>query len=239
MKILLTNDDGYNSQGILALHAALIKEHEVFIVAPSRERSACSHSITLVQPVQFKEIDKNHIACSGTPADCVLYSLLGGISFKPDCIISGINRGPNLGTDILYSGTAAAARQGALASIPSIAISSSHLREPFNFNREAQYIASTLPTLLDLIEKRTFININFPSDFNDDSRLVNSFPSIRHYSDSLNLTKAADGSSYLFLDGLPIASRAQKGSDWSEIQEGNISFSIVKIDPESIEKKKL
>ena len=237
MKILLTNDDGYQSPGILALKKALSLKHEVFIVAPSQERSGCSHSLTLVNPVRYKTIEQNHYSCSGTPVDCVLYSLLGSIDFKPDCVVSGINRGPNLGTDILYSGTVAAARQAALAGIPSFSLSSYRLKSPFNFDEEAIYFASKIEDFIPKIVNRTFININFPNQINNNSKLIHCSPARRYYSDELQTIEAVDGSKYYFLAGNPIGNKAEKGSDWDEVLNGNIAYSTVYIDPFSITDK--
>lgn len=233
MKILLTNDDGYDSPGILALFDALSIEHEVVIAAPDRERSGCSHSITLISPVQFKQRSDKVFSCSGTPADCVLYSHLGAVDFKPDLILSGINRGPNLGTDLLYSGTAAAARQGALSHIPSIAFSCARHSAPWQFQAEAQLIALKLDWLVGLWRPRTIINVNFPMEMNSDNEWVEAFPGERHYNDQLQITTAADGSRYFFLAGQPMGERAQAGSDWEAVLQGKIAWSRVKVDPVS------
>ena len=115
MKILLTNDDGYFTDGINALYKALSKKHEVFMVAPDREQSASSHSLTLNHPLRLQKIDKHRFSTDGTPTDCVMLAVhLLFKHEKPDMIISGINHGGNMGDDVTYSGIVAAAIEGSI-----------------------------------------------------------------------------------------------------------------------------
>jgi len=124
VKILLTNDDGYNALGINVLRERLMDDgHEVFVMAPAANQSGKSHSINIFGKMKVKELDENFYACAGSPADCVMTAILGKIFERPDMVLSGINRGPNLGLDILYSGTCGAARQSVLMGIPSAALS--------------------------------------------------------------------------------------------------------------------
>ena len=123
MRLLLTNDDGINADGLRILAERLSLDHEVWIVAPESERSACSMSISIRKAVRAKRLSGREFSVDGTPVDCVLTGLLTLIGRDVDAVISGVNRGPNLGTDILYSGTVAAARQGALMGKPSFAVS--------------------------------------------------------------------------------------------------------------------
>jgi 5'-nucleotidase len=124
MKILLSNDDGVRAEGIHALAHELRRDHDCVIVAPERERSTTGHSLTLHKPVRLHKLDKKVYSVSGGPADCVLVALNEIYhGKKPDLVISGINRGANLGQDVFYSGTASAAREGANQDIPSVAVS--------------------------------------------------------------------------------------------------------------------
>ena len=125
MIILLTNDDGYQAEGISVLETVLAEAgHEVWVCAPSDQRSAQSHAMTLKGKIRFIRFDARHYHCSGTPADCILYGLNGGaLPVAPDVVVSGINHGYNASTDILYSGTVGAASEAALRGIPAIAIS--------------------------------------------------------------------------------------------------------------------
>ena len=114
-RILITNDDGYYSDGIAALYKELSRKHDVFMVAPDREQSASSHSLTLKRPLRVYKIDRRRFAIDGTPTDCVMLAI--HLIFKkrrPDMIVSGINHGSNMGDDVTYSGTVAAAIEGAI-----------------------------------------------------------------------------------------------------------------------------
>ena len=125
-RILITNDDGYQSPGLLALKEALSSLGHVMIVAPASEKSACGHGMTLTRPLRFIKLDDDFYKLDdGTPTDCIYLSLhaLYEEGFKPDLIVSGINIGSNMGEDVSYSGTASAAMEGVLHDIPSIAIS--------------------------------------------------------------------------------------------------------------------
>ena len=126
MRILLTNDDGIHAQGLWALHAALAPGHEVTVVAPDRERTGVGHAITLHQPLRAASLAVNGAegyAVNGTPADCVKLAVLEILGGRPDLVVSGLNPGANVGVNINYSGTVAAAREAALGGIPAIAAS--------------------------------------------------------------------------------------------------------------------
>ncbi|AKA70722.1 5'/3'-nucleotidase SurE [Clostridium scatologenes] len=151
MKLLLTNDDGVNAKGIYTLAKKLEKNHEIIIVAPSVERSACSHSITMREPLIVKEVKLNGIkskaySVSGTPADCVKVAVNKIINGKVDMVLSGINNGVNAGIDVLYSGTVSAAIEAAIYKIPSMAVSSEIQDGNDNYEVAAEYAS-------DLIEK--------------------------------------------------------------------------------------
>ena len=122
MRILLTNDDGLEAEGLQCIYEVLAKKAECFVVAPDQGRSCCSHAVTTHIPLDVVSRRKNQWTVSGTPADCVRVGLLW-LDLKPDWVVSGINHGGNLGVDILYSGTAAGAREASLMGVPSVAIS--------------------------------------------------------------------------------------------------------------------
>src|SRR6266581_7057559 len=121
--ILLTNDDGIHSAGLDALESALSGLAAIIIVAPDREMSACSQSLTLNQPLRFHQISANRYAVQGTPADCVILASIKILEKKPDLVISGVNRGLNVGDDVSYSGTVAGAFEAALQGLLGIAVS--------------------------------------------------------------------------------------------------------------------
>ena len=166
MHILLTNDDGYNATGIQTLYRTLRSQnkHDISIVAPEGQRSATGHSITLFQPLFLTEYkldgQQKGYAISGTPSDCVKLAIQGGLVSKPDLIISGINQGPNLGTDIFYSGTVSAAMEGVLLGVPALAVSLASY-EYMNFEPAAIYLAEHLDFIVQHIEEG-LMNINIP-----------------------------------------------------------------------------
>jgi len=166
MIILLTNDDGYQSEGITVLEAVLAEAgHEVWVCAPSDQRSAQSHAMTLKGKIKFIRYDARHYHCSGTPADCILYGLNGdAIPITPDVIISGINHGYNASTDILYSGTVGAASEAALRGIPAIAISAraEKYTEQYPFVEAAAFLAEHLEEFLPFCTREVLLNINVP-----------------------------------------------------------------------------
>ena len=166
MRILLTNDDGYQSKGITVLEEALVQAgHEVWVCAPSQERSASSHAMTLRGDITITEYAPMHYHCSGTPADCMLYARKGKIfSSDPDLVISGINHGYNISTDILYSGTVGAAREAVLTGMKAIALScTSDENGRFAFEKAAQFIVDHLNDLYPLCSSECILNINVPS----------------------------------------------------------------------------
>lgn len=177
MKILISNDDGVMAEGIKALTTELSKEHDVYVVAPDRERSAAGHSLTLHTPIRVEELESKFGAkriwiTSGTPGDCVKIGInaILGKDEKPDLIISGINHGPNLGSDILYSGTVSCAMEGAMMGYPSIAISlASMSSEPELFQNVAKFMSKFLHKIKDFnFPPKTILNINVPGIMQED-----------------------------------------------------------------------
>ena len=171
--ILLTNDDGYDSQGLLALAEALKPLAKVTVVAPTIEKSACGHSLTLTRPLSFVEVEKDFYKLDdGTPTDCVFLSLtkLFDDENKPDLVISGINVGANMGEDITYSGTASAAMEAVLQGIPAIAISQVYnsggeTLKTFGYNLAKESIATLVKKIFDgnfPLPERKFLNVNIP-----------------------------------------------------------------------------
>lgn len=166
MHILLTNDDGYHAPGIQTLYRTLRShtKHNISIVAPEGQRSATGHSITLLQPLFVTKYDLDGdmkgYAVSGTPSDCVKIAIQGCLISKPDLLISGINQGSNLGTDVFYSGTVSAAMEGVFLGIPSFAVSLASY-EHENFEPSAIYLTKHLDYLIEK-HQEGLLNINFP-----------------------------------------------------------------------------
>ena len=160
MKLLLTNDDGIDAPGIQTLASVLRREHEVWIVAPLRNKSGASSSLNMWKNLYLEQRSDKDFALDGTPVDCVLSALTGGyLPSRPDAVISGINRGYNLGTDAIYSGTCGAARQASLTGIPGIALSvdknpfsasGSAADSEYNYASLAEFALKNLKNLLVL-----------------------------------------------------------------------------------------
>ncbi len=167
MKILLTNDDGYNAPGILALYHTLRPLHEVVLIAPDREKSAVSHGITLNEPLSINAVDLARggkgYAVTGTPADCIKLGLFALLPVPPDLVISGINPGSNTGININYSGTVGAAREAALNGLPAMAVSMLKRKNPPDFPGMACFIARIVDRVRNEgLARGTFLNINAP-----------------------------------------------------------------------------
>lgn len=231
MKVLVTNDDGVESPGLRALVDRLSDEHEVWVVAPESERSGTSHSISLHGAVRIRELDERLFSCGGTPADCVLFAFLGAIPVRPDVVVSGINLGPNLGTDIIYSGTVAAARQAALMGHPAIAISVDAMLPPFHFAGPSAFVARNLDTIVERWSDDHFLNVNFPNLERESFGVVITHPSRRIYRDRAVSFTAPNRDVYYFLEGSQVESAADEGSDWSVVSRGRVSVSPVFLHP--------
>jgi 5'-nucleotidase len=174
-QILVTNDDGVHSEGIKVLANALRHVGDVTIVAPMQEASAIGHALTLRRPLRIEPIGPKTFGIDGTPTDCVNLAISHIIKAKPDLIVSGINKGWNLGDDVTYSGTVSGALEGALLGIPGIAISTQnfHRRNEFEFEPSAKAAATVAEVVLERgIPKFTFLNINVPHGPNKGFRIT-------------------------------------------------------------------
>jgi 5'-nucleotidase len=160
--ILVTNDDGVHAPGIAALRAALESVGEVWVVAPDREVSACSQSLTIKHPLRAEKVTERIWAVDGTPADCVNLGVVKLLPRRPDLVCSGINRGANLGEDVFYSGTVGGAREGTFFGIPSLAFSLA-ARAELDFAPAAAFAARLAPLVLERgLPQRTLLNVNVP-----------------------------------------------------------------------------
>ncbi len=172
MKILISNDDGISAIGIKTLIKELSKIHDIYVIAPDRERSAAGHSLTLHTPIRVEELEpyfgaKRVFVTSGTPGDCVKIGINAVLAKEeqPDIVISGINHGPNLGIDILYSGTVSCAMEGAMLGKPSIAVSLAGMSmDEIYFQSTAKFILSFLKRIEKIsFPEKTILNINTPA----------------------------------------------------------------------------
>src|SRR5687768_7748381 len=163
MRILVTNDDGVHAEGIRALADVLQPLGDITVVAPIQEASAIGHALTLRRPLRIETIGPNIFAIDGTPTDCVNIAITHILKEKPDLILSGINKGWNLGDDVTYSGTVSGALEGALLLIPSIAISTERRRDEAEFGPSAEAAAVVTEAVLERgMPKFTLLNINVP-----------------------------------------------------------------------------
>jgi 5'-nucleotidase len=232
MRILLTNDDGVQAAGLAALYRELSTEHEVWIFAPDGERSGVSNALTLRHPGKVLKLDQRTYSCSGTPADCVILARLGALPFEPEIVVSGINRGPNLGTDIIYSGTCGAARQAVLNGLPGIAVSCAAYKDPLYYHGAAHFIRKHVAELAALCDGSVFINVNAPNT--DSENLVGEWtiPCLRTYRDRLSSFEGPDGYSYCFLAEGHIDTRDGQGTDHGAVEAGRVSVSAVLVHPQ-------
>lgn len=240
MNLLLTNDDGFDSKGIQILADKLSAEHNVFIIAPDRNRSAVSNCIKMYESQELVKKGPGRWTCSGFPADCVINgvrsSLLG---VKIDAVLSGINQGSNLGSDIIYSGTCAAARQAALYKIPGIALSLDPVdwkivrTDRMKFDALADFAAKNIENFVNVLKPydgKYFLNINAVSA--DSYRGVKTGRSLckRQYEDSIRLI---DKGSCMQTDFIPGQGETlcEEDGDFSVVRSGYISVSTVYAEP--------
>ena len=163
MHFLISNDDGITARGIQVLSRRMSELGKVTIVAPDQDRSGASNSLTLDSPVRIREIDERMFRVTGTPTDCVHIALTGLLDRDPDMVVSGINAGANLGDDVIYSGTVAAAMEGRFLGFPAIAVSLVFNDKPRNFETAAEVIALLVQRLRqDPLPADTILNINVP-----------------------------------------------------------------------------
>lgn len=233
MRILLTNDDGFFAPGMTTLYNVLASEnqHEIYIVAPEGQRSATGRSITIYKPLFITNHDLQGddlgFAVAGTPTDCVKLALQGGVlPIKPDLIISGINDGPNLGSDVFYSGTVAAAMEGVLLGIPSIAVSLASY-DYRNYEPGAQFIKRFLDEHNNtdlLFSKDSLLNINFPEGEESSwkgMRVTKLGKSL--YDNNYENRKAPFGKEYFWITGTLLFDD-EKDTDLEAIGNGYVSI---------------
>jgi 5'-nucleotidase len=207
MRILLTNDDGIYADGLYHLATGLIDCHEVYVVAPDRERSATGHAITLHTPlrvdkIKFYDTKVNAWSINGTPSDCVKIALDCLLEGYPDIVLSGINRGANLGTDIIYSGTVSAAIEASIYEVPAIALSVAEYQNP-NYVTSVHVIKELLKKIDDIkLPKQTLLNVNIPSiEKNDIVGIKITKLGIRKWKNTFDVRKDPRGRTYYWMGG--------------------------------------
>ena len=229
--ILVSNDDGIHSEGIKTLAKALKRVGEVFIVAPDRERSAASHSLTLHKPLRVEKIGPNAYAINGTPTDCINLAVNGILKKRPDLVVSGINKGGNLGDDVTYSGTVSAAMEGTLLGIPSFAISLVSIsRENFDFKNAARFAARLARFILkNRLPKDTLLNINVP-DVDEIKGYRITKQGKRLYGDAIVEKVDPRGKKYYWIGGDILKWEGGEDTDFKAITSNFISITPVHLD---------
>jgi len=232
---VISNDDGIWAPGLLALSRAIAGiAEEVWVCAPDRERSAISHALTMGSPLRAQEVAVPGLrarawSVSGTPADCVKLALEELLPERPDIVLAGINCGPNLGTDVIYSGTVAAAAEGAFAGIPSIAVSTGSY-EPSDYEPAARVAAQLAPMVASRgLPEGVALNVNVPDGFAS-GRVVITNLGIQTYSNIFERRVDPRGRTYYWLCGDPDSLQLGDGLDTDAIRNGAVSITPLKFD---------
>src|SRR5262245_16872017 len=231
MIILLSNDDGIQSEGLTALEESIGQVGEVYTVAPDRAQSSMSHALTLHRPLRVLELGARRLAVDGTPVDCVKLALTGLLPVRPDLVISGINKGPNLGDDIIYSGTVSAAIEGALLGIPAIAVSLVTFKD-FDFRAAAEFSAALVRRIAENgIPPKTLLNVNVPLAAKTDLKgwRVTRMGK-RYYSENIVERVDPRGAKYYWIGGDDLGFANDDGTDCQAVQDGYISVTPLQVD---------
>jgi len=226
-RILVTNDDGYFSEGIAALAAALEAVGEVFVVAPASEQSATAHSLTLTRPLRVRRIDERRYSVDGTPTDCVTLALTKVLPERPDIVVSGINHGSNLGDDVTYSGTVAGALEASIFKLPGIAVSL-NAREG-DFTHAASFAADlTRRVLNEGLPEGTILNVNVPVGEIRGARYTHQGVKIAR----VHIVEGMDprGRGYYWIGEQEVSWKQDAGSDYEAVAEGLVSITPLRTD---------
>ena len=231
MKILVSNDDGYQSPGLLALAEALLALGEVEVVAPERDRSGASNSLTLDVPLRATRMGNGVTRVDGTPTDCVHLALTGLLESEPDLVISGINLGPNLGDDILYSGTVAAATEGRFLGLPAIAISvDSH--QPAHLDTAARVAVLLVQRLqAEPLDSNLILNVNVPDlPYGDLKGFAATRLGNRHKAEPVVMSRDPRGRTIYWVGPAGSEQDAGPGTDFHAVRSGYVSITPLHVD---------
>ena len=231
MKILVSNDDGYLATGINVLTAALEQVADVVVVAPDRNRSAASNSLTLKVPLRVSEFAPNRYKVDGTPSDCVHLAVTGFLDFEPDLVVSGINHGANLGDDVIYSGTVAAAMEGRFLGLPTIAVSL--------VGNDLQHFETAAAVAIELVQKieraplasDVVLNLNVPNiALNKLKGIQATRLGFRHKSEQILKDTDPYGRPIYWVGPAGEGQDAGEGTDFFAIRQGFASVTPLKVD---------
>ena len=227
--ILASNDDGIQSSGLARLVEALRVLDEVIVVAPDRERSAVSHALTIDRPLRADEIQPGWIAVNGTPTDCINLALNGLLQKRPWLIVSGINRGANLGDDITYSGTVSAAMEAVLLGVPAVAFSQVG-RVAFNYDAAAAFAVGLVRQLKEEgLPADTLLNVNVP-DRPAPTGFSITRQGKRRYSDAIVEKDDPRGRKYYWIGGSELDFEDEPGTDFAAVNDGLVSVTPLHLD---------
>jgi 5'-nucleotidase len=224
MKILLSNDDGYQAPGLRALA-------DIVVVAPDQDRSGASNSLTLVNPLRARTMENGFIRVDGTPTDCVHLAITGLLDEEPDLVVSGINAGPNMGDDVLYSGTVAAATEGRFLGLPAIAISMN--------SHAPRYIDTGARVALELVQRLTrspltenvILNVNVPDrPFGELRGFRSTRLGHRHKAEPVVKTTDPRGKTIYWVGPAGAEQDAGPGTDFHALREGYVSVTPLQVD---------
>jgi len=230
IRILITNDDGYHSEGIIALEAALSEIGDVYVVAPASEMSGASHSLTLSRPLRIRQIDARHWTVDGTPTDCVTLAINQILppEERPHICASGINHGPNLGDDATYSGTVAGAMEATILGVPGLAFSLVASRS-HDFSESIRVAKEVMQkAIVEGLPENTLLNINVPKGVPRGIRITkqglkDSHPMISEHIDPR-------GKAYYWIGEQRNGFHAEGGTDFEAIDEGYVSVTPMRAD---------
>ena len=231
MRILVSNDDGYFSPGIMLLAEGLRKLGEVTVVAPERDRSGASNSLTLDRPLTVRRAPNGFFSVNGTPTDCVHIAVTGLLDFLPDVVVSGVNLGANMGDDTIYSGTVAAAAEGYLLGIPSLAVSLA--------DKEGKHFASAVGAARDVVERLrraplgepVLLNVNVPDVAPAALRGMElTRLGRRHKAEPVVKIRTPRGESAYWIGPAGSAADAGPGTDFHAVEQGRVSVTPLRMD---------
>ncbi|HXQ27441.1 MAG TPA: 5'/3'-nucleotidase SurE [Candidatus Acidoferrales bacterium] len=235
--ILITNDDGIHAPGLRALVQGIKDLGTVTVVAPSQERSAAAQSLTLRQPIYCDQIAEREYSIEGTPADAMILAIHKLLPERPDIVVSGINRGGNIGENIYYSGTIGAAMEAAVNRVPAIAVSVAYRGREFDFTPAAQFTHSLVPLVLrEGLPAGVMLNVNVPQDWTGEVRITRQSSKITR-----NLLQAGTdprGRHYYWLSEQQLTGEIDPATDHAAIRDGAASITPLEVDqthPASLE----
>lgn len=244
--ILITNDDGIHAKGLRTLAQSLEGLDDLFTIAPDRERSAVAHSFTMNHPIRVHRVKDNVVMIDGTPTDCVMLGVLGYLEEKPDIVVSGINSGANMGDDVTYSGTVAAALEGTLLGRPSIAVSlDNHLHRAhspaegtgLHYETAAFFARQVVEKVIETgLPEGTLLNVNVPNFLLKEIKGVRiTRLGKRIYNDRIDRRVDPQGREYFWLAGDIPGYHPQAGTDFEAIEKQCVSITPLKFEMTNIE----